>query len=184
MSLRLPPVSVQASGRPLPSTRRCCLLPRRPRSTGLGPVCEPPFSLAHGWNQRSRATTRSHRPRATPRAAARAAAAKRLLPARPATDATPSSRNRSRASCGRCSQPTPVCNTNISPATPADHQTACDRDSESAAPARFGNSGSIRSHNPSDTSHGFARIGISKLDDGCRRTSLPPNGSLRSGRAF
>jgi hypothetical protein len=34
-----------ASGMPPPSTRRCCLLPRRPRSIGLGPVCEFFFRL-------------------------------------------------------------------------------------------------------------------------------------------
>src|SRR6266516_4243767 len=39
-------------------------------------------------------------------------------------------------------------------------------------------------HSASDTSHGFARIGIPpKLDDGYRRTSLPRTGSLLSVRA-
>ena len=51
----------------------------------------------------------------------------------------------------------------------AGHQAACDPDSGSAAASR-GNNGSIRSHNPSGTSHGFARIDIPpELDDGCRR---------------
>src|SRR5215204_5386004 len=42
-SWRLPPVSAQASGSPVWSTRRWCLEPLRPLSTGLGPVSEPPF---------------------------------------------------------------------------------------------------------------------------------------------
>ena len=37
-SWRLPPVSVQASGIPVASTRRCCFDPFLARSTGLGPV--------------------------------------------------------------------------------------------------------------------------------------------------
>src|SRR6266496_1562237 len=41
MSLRLPPVTEKASGTPVASTRRCCLEPGRPLSTGLGPVSEP-----------------------------------------------------------------------------------------------------------------------------------------------
>jgi hypothetical protein len=44
-SLRLPLVSVQASGTPPPSTSRWCLPPPRPRSTGLGPVFLPLFRL-------------------------------------------------------------------------------------------------------------------------------------------
>src|SRR5207248_1477476 len=47
----------------------------------------------------------------------------------------------------------------------------------------FGNTGSIRDHARSDTSHGFARIDTPpQLDNGCRRTSLPPSGSLHSVR--
>jgi len=41
----LPPVSVQASGSPLASTRRWCFEPVLALSTGLGPVAEPPFRL-------------------------------------------------------------------------------------------------------------------------------------------
>jgi hypothetical protein len=44
-SFRLPPVSVQASGAPPPARSRWCLLPRRPLSTGPGPVLAPPFCL-------------------------------------------------------------------------------------------------------------------------------------------
>ena len=46
-SWRCPPVRATASGVPLPSTIRWCLLPRRRRSTGEGPVCSPPFWPAH-----------------------------------------------------------------------------------------------------------------------------------------
>ena len=66
--MRLPPVTANASGSLLPSTRRWCLEPGRPLSTGLGPVSEPPFSPAPGWSRRSHATTRSHPPPATTRA--------------------------------------------------------------------------------------------------------------------
>src|SRR5438094_122117 len=83
-SLRLPPVSVQASGMPPPSTRRWCLLPARPRSTGLGPVLAPPFSLANDWSRRSPAPTQAGRRRATRRATARATAPKRRPAATPA----------------------------------------------------------------------------------------------------
>lgn len=41
MSGRLAAVSRQASGMPLASVIRWCLLPARPRSTGLGPVLSP-----------------------------------------------------------------------------------------------------------------------------------------------
>ncbi len=44
-SLPFPPVSVKASGSPVWSTKRWCLEPARPRSTGLGPVEEPLFGL-------------------------------------------------------------------------------------------------------------------------------------------
>ncbi|GIH24571.1 hypothetical protein Aph01nite_28810 [Acrocarpospora phusangensis] len=38
-SSRLPPVRITASGMPVASVIRRCLLPARPRSTGDGPVC-------------------------------------------------------------------------------------------------------------------------------------------------
>jgi hypothetical protein len=44
-SLQLPPVSVNASGIPVPSVIRWCLLPVLPRSTGLRPVVAPPLGL-------------------------------------------------------------------------------------------------------------------------------------------
>jgi hypothetical protein len=48
----------------------------------------------------------------------------------------------------------------------------------------FGSNGSIRSHKPSDTSHGFALIDtLPNLDDRSRRTSLPQARSLHSVRA-
>src|ERR687892_491014 len=59
---------------PPPSTSRGCLLPARPRSTGLGPVLAPLFLPADGWSRRSRAPIPTDRTRAARRAAARAAA--------------------------------------------------------------------------------------------------------------
>ena len=96
-SLRLPPVSVQASGMPPPSTSRWCLLPARPRSTGLGPVFWPLFSPAGGWSRRSPATTRAGRRRATRPAATRAARSQTPPAARRAAAARRSSRSRSQA---------------------------------------------------------------------------------------
>ena len=64
MSLRFPPVRLTASGTPEASTRTWCLEPGRPRSTGLGPVFEPPFLPAPGWSPRSPVKSRSHRRRA------------------------------------------------------------------------------------------------------------------------
>jgi len=43
-SWTLAPVKITESGKPSPSTRRWRLEPKRPRSTGLGPVSSPPFS--------------------------------------------------------------------------------------------------------------------------------------------
>src|SRR5262249_56202985 len=55
MSLRLPPVSAQASGIPVASTSRWCLEPFLALSTGLGPVAAPPFRLhVAGVNHSSR----------------------------------------------------------------------------------------------------------------------------------
>lgn len=42
-----------ASGTPVASTIRWCLEPGRPRSSGLGPVAEPPSSPAPVWSRRS-----------------------------------------------------------------------------------------------------------------------------------
>jgi len=89
--VRLPPVSVQASGIPPPSTSRWCLLPRRPRSTGLGPVLASLFSPAGGWSRRPRAPIRADRRRQA------------VIP-----QPKPSSG-------GRCSQPIPVWSTNKMP---------------------------------------------------------------------
>jgi hypothetical protein len=69
-SLRLPPVAVQI---PVASTRRRCFDPFLALSTGLGPVSEPPFSLAHGSSRRRRAPTRARPPPAARRAGAGAA---------------------------------------------------------------------------------------------------------------
>ena len=111
-SLRLTPVADQASGRPAPSVRTWCLTPARPRSTGLGPSPEPPLSPARTWHRSAPATNRSDRSPATAPTTADAAAPRRPPPA------THASRRKAVIplpypnSCGRCSQPIPVCNTN------------------------------------------------------------------------
>lgn len=67
------PVSVQASGIPVASTRRWCFDSVLALSTGLGPVSEP-LSPARGSSRPPRATTRSPPPAAARRAEARAVA--------------------------------------------------------------------------------------------------------------
>jgi hypothetical protein len=74
-SLRLPPVTVQASGMPVASTRRWCLEPAWLDQPGSAPSrCPPTFSLVRGWSQLPRATTPAHRRRAGPPTGACAAA--------------------------------------------------------------------------------------------------------------
>ena len=134
-SLRLPPVTVQASGMPVASTRRWCLEPGLARSTGLGPIAVPPFSLVRGWSPLPRATTPAHRRRAAPPtgacaaaptpppAARRPCAGNRLSPSRsPARAVDVSTRS-------RCAART------RSPAAPAGPVPACGPDSGSAAAA-------------------------------------------------
>ena len=115
-SLRLPPVSVQASGMPPPSTRRCCLLPRRPLSTGLGTRLRAPF-FACTWLESAIARDHSISPAAC--SSARSSCVQPLPDARLLPGAQPAA-NRSMpqpkpSSCGRCSQPIPVCSTNKIP---------------------------------------------------------------------
>src|SRR4051812_18394242 len=63
------------------------------------------------------------------------------------------------SSCGRCSQPIPVCKTNKIPCNASRSSNGL-RPGYRKRRCRRGKSGSIRPHNASDTSHGFARIGI------------------------
>src|SRR6266545_2537455 len=120
---------------PLPSTSRWCLLPVRPRSTGLGPVLAPPFSLADGWSRRSLAPTRAARRRAARPAATRAASARRRPAATLAAAAKRSSRSRSRAPVAGAPSRSPCATQTRSPAAPAGHQAACDPDGGNAAAA-------------------------------------------------
>ena len=157
MSLRLPPVSVQASGIPFASTRRWCLEPGRPRSTGLGPVAEPPFSPAPGSNPRPRATTRSRRQRAAP-----PTARVQLLPharALPLIEAPPAGRapSRSRARAADAATRSRCAAQTRSPAAPPDPKPLPTRIAK--APLTCGSSGSTRSHNSSDTTHGATATG-------------------------
>jgi len=61
------------------------------------------------------------------------------------------------SSCGRCSQPIPVCSTKKIPCS-AKRSSNGFRPGYRNRRGFLGSSGSIRSHNPSDNSHGFALI--------------------------
>lgn len=72
------------------------------------------------------------------------------------------------SSCGRRSQPTPVCSTNKILAARADHQTACDPGSGSAAPASAAVARSAPTTHPTHSTAWPAST-PSELDDRCRR---------------
>ena len=182
-SLRLPPVTVQASGIPVASTRRWCLEPFLALSTGLGPVSEPPFSPARDWSRRPPATTRSHRPPAARQAAARAAAPRRLPAATHPAAGSRSSRSRSRARAADAARRSRCSSTNKIPCS------ACPIIEPLPAriaktPLALGSNGSTRSHNSSDTIHGATAIGtppsLTTDADGVRRQGTGPFISIRS----
>jgi hypothetical protein len=134
-SLRLPPVTVQASGIPVASTKRWCLEPCLPRSTGLGPVAAPPFSTARGWSRRLRASTRSHPRPATRQEAARAAAPTHPPAAtRPAAGNTSSPTQSQAPAAGAATRSQCAAQTG-SPAARPDRRAAFGPDSENDAPA-------------------------------------------------
>jgi hypothetical protein len=156
-SMRLPPVSVQASGTPPLSTSRWCLLPARPLSTGLRPVCAPLFCLdVAGVGDRPLplellgGVQLGQQQLVQPFLHAGLLPGPQPAPGRHAA-AEAEGRVASAPSRSRWGAQT------RSPATPADHRTASDPDTETAA-ASSGSNGSTRSHNPSGTSHGFALI--------------------------
>jgi hypothetical protein len=175
-SLRLPPVSVQASGIQRASTRRWCLEPFLALSTGLGPVSEPPFSPVRGSSRRPRATTRAHPPLAVQRAAGGADAPRHR----------PSAIRRgggSRSSPSRAELERQV--------PPGDPRVQHEQDPLQRLPARQplatrkpeaslhrGNSGSMRCRSSSDTIHGAVAIGtpLSLMTDadGVRRQRAGP----------
>jgi hypothetical protein len=123
-SLRFAPVTVQASGIPLPSVSRWYFEPQRPVSTGLGPVVEP-FSPECSSRRRPPATSRSHHRRhATPTTTRRAGASTRPRPARRSGAANRSSPSRSQApSVTAPSRPWSRARTR-SPITPFDRRAA------------------------------------------------------------
>ncbi len=128
------PVSVRASGIPVASTKRWCLEPFLPRSTGLGPVAAPPFSPAHDWNQPPPATTQARRPRAARRATERAAAPTRPPAAtHPAGDSR-SSPSRSQAPAADAATRSPCTAQIESLAARLDRPAAFDLETGSAAP--------------------------------------------------
>lgn len=72
-SFRFAPVRIALTGTPLASTRIWCLEQGRPRSVGFGPVLRSPQRLVPTTNRQQRVRSRFDRPRATCRAAVRAA---------------------------------------------------------------------------------------------------------------
>ncbi len=94
-----------------------------------------PFSLARGLSPRPRATTRSHPLRASAKAAPRAAAPRPRHAATHPADASTSPQSRSQARAADASRRSPCATRTRSPATPAGHPAASDRDTETAAPA-------------------------------------------------
>ena len=164
-----------------PSMRRWCLEPFRARSTGLGPVAEPPFSP----DVTAVATARDQSRR--PRRSVRPSSAVQPLPhpglaATPPAAASRSSPTRTRAPAAGAATPA-LC-----------RRTKRIRDSASRSgqplPARVakppldrGSNGSTRSHNSSDTTHGAAATGtppsFTTDADGLRRQERGPFISIR-----
>ena len=166
---------------PPPSTSRWCLLPARPRSTGLGPVLEPPFSLAGDWNRRSPAPTRVGRRRAAPRARARESLPDTglfatLAAARPGRSSRKP--NAKLLPAGAPSRSPCASTPTRSPATRAGHQAACDPDNGSAPlPRRAATARSAPTTASAATSHGLALIDIPpSLTSDAASTSRPPTG--------
>src|SRR5262249_25925180 len=150
---------------------------------GLGPVFAPPFSLAGSWSRRPHAPTQPDRRHAAPRAEARADAPRHRPAATPAAAARPSSHNRNRAPTANApSRPRCGARTRF-PATPADHRTACDPDSESGVPSLARAARSAPTTHPRPPMASPSSTPTPNVDDRCRRTSLPPTGSLHSVRA-
>jgi hypothetical protein len=87
-------VSSIASGTPLPSTIRCCLVPSFPRSVGFGPVSWPPLLLARSTHRAPLATTQSDRLHPARRVEPGAAGPTLQPPANRATAASTSCRSR------------------------------------------------------------------------------------------
>src|SRR5205823_11823653 len=72
------------------------------------------------------------------------------------------------SSCGRCSQPIPVCSTNKIPCNTRRSSNGL-RPGKRKRRSPLGSNGSIRSHNSSDTTQGFALIAtLPELDARCR----------------
>jgi hypothetical protein len=121
---------------PVASTRRWCLEPGLARSTGLGPVAVPPFSLVRGWSRRSRATTPAHRRRAAPPTGACAAAPTPPPAARRPCAGSRLSPSRSRARAVDVSTRSRCAARTRSPAAPLGPAPACGRIAEAPLPLR------------------------------------------------
>ncbi len=185
LSWRFPPVSVRQAGIPVASTKRWCFEPFLARSTGSRPVSRPPFSPARDCRRRPPATTRLHPPLASAQAAPHAAAPKHRPSATRPSAANRSHRSRNQAPAADAPTRSPCAAQTRSPATPNGPEGASDPDSESAAPFT-GKSGSISSHNSSETIHGAVAIGtplsLTTNADGIRHQPAGPfitKGALR-----
>src|SRR5262249_907333 len=66
---------------------------------------------------------------------------------------------------------------------PADHRTACDPDSESGVPSLARAARSAPTTHPRPPMASPSSTPTPNVDDRCRRTSLPPTGSLHSLKA-
>ncbi len=175
-SLRLPAVIEKASGIPVASTRRWCLQPGRPLSTGLGPVSAPPFSLAPGSSRRSPATTRARPRPATVQARAHAAAPRHLPVATRRGDASRSPLNGTPARPAAAARRSRCAERTRSLAAPTDRRSACDRDNENDAPASAKAARSTPTSRPRRSTAQRPSAPL-PVDDGCR-------GLRRQGRAF
>ena len=170
-SWRLPPVTVQASGIPVASTRRWCFDPFLALSTGLGPVSEPlfrlhvtgvgdrprPLELTGGTqlSKQERVQPLPH-PCSLPLVQARGSRSRHSRSPAPAADAAKRSRYAARTR---------------SPATPRDRAAASGPDSENAAASsrqeRPHTLPQLVRNDPRRNSHRHP----SQLDDRCRRRS-------------
>lgn len=104
-SLTLAAVVMTLSGVPRPSQIRWCLLPVFRRSTGDGPVSDPPFSRGCGNHPRRPVTSRVRRRRSALRAEPGAAGRRLLLSATGPDDASRSAPNRTVAPGAEVARP-------------------------------------------------------------------------------
>lgn len=132
-SLRLPPVRGAASGMPVASVIKLCLLPVPPRSTGFRPVFDRPLTPEYESRRPPPGRSPGHSPRAAWRGVPRGAVPTRQLRStQPGAASTPcQSRSRAPEACAprqsRCAARTGC------PEIPTSPDAACVLDAESSA---------------------------------------------------